>query len=104
MPHRVKHDGQVDGGAQVDADSVNFGGVKFPQGGVFGGAQFSGGTVRFVGADFSGSTVRFGGAEFSGGELDFSRAGDWSHPPEFPWTDTPPSGVKLPRKEDHAQA
>ena len=43
-------------------------------------------------------------AEFSGGTVDFSGAGDWSFPPAFPWTDTPPPGVKLPKKEDQSQA
>jgi hypothetical protein len=67
-------------------------------------AQFSGGIVFFGGAQFSGGTVFFGAAQFSGGEVDFSRASVWSYPPEFPWTDTPPSGVKLPRKEDQSQS
>jgi hypothetical protein len=62
----------------------------------FRGAEFSGGTVSFRGARFSGSTVSFVGARFSGSTVDFSDAGDWSAPPEFPWTDTPPPGVKLP--------
>jgi len=31
------------------------------------------------------------------GKVDFSDAGDWSLPPAFPWTDTLPSGVKLPK-------
>ena len=36
-------------------------------------------------------------AELSGTpEVDFSKAIDWSAPPKFPWTDTPPPGVKLP--------
>ena len=78
-------------------------GVVF-DGGDFSSAQFSRGTATFNRAQFSGGTVSFGGAEFSGGEVDFSRAGVWSYPPEFPWTDTPPSGVKLPRKEDQSQA
>jgi hypothetical protein len=42
--------------------------------------------------------------EFSGGEVDFSRPRDWSVPPEFTWTDTPPPGVKLPKEEDQSQA
>ena len=91
--------------AQFSGGRVDFGGAEFAGGAVdFGGAQFSGGTVDFGGAQFSGGPVRFGTAEFSGGEVDFSRAGVWSYPPEFPWTDTPPSGVKLPRKEDQSQA
>jgi hypothetical protein len=73
----------------------DFTGVVF-DGGDFTRAEFSGGTVSFPGAVFSGGTVDFGGAVFSGGEVDFSRAGDWSTPPAFPWTDTPPPGVKLP--------
>jgi uncharacterized protein YjbI with pentapeptide repeats len=91
--------------ARFSGGTVSFGGAQFSGGTVdFGTAEFSGSTVRFGTAEFSGSTVRFGTAEFSGGEVDFSRAGVWSYPPEFPWTDTPPSGVKLPRKEDQCQA
>ena len=71
--------------------------------------RFSGGSVDFSGAGFRGGTVDFGESEaesckFCGGEVDFSRPRDWSCPPKFPWTDTPPSGVKLPRKEDQSQA
>ena len=36
-------------------------------------------------------------AEFSGGKVSFLSASDWSSPPAFPWTDTPPPGVSLPR-------
>jgi hypothetical protein len=32
----------------------------------------------------------------SGATVDFSDASDWSYPPAFPWTGTPPPGVKLP--------
>jgi hypothetical protein len=55
---------------------------------------------------FSGGQVSFISAEFSGGLVDFSKAGDWSHPPIFPWTyqRRPPPGVTLPRKEDQSQA
>ena len=82
----------------------------------FNGAEFSGGAVGFSHAEFSGGTVDFNGAEFSGGEVDFTapsspaarstsaRSGDWSFPPAFPWTDTPPPGVKLPKKEDQSEA
>ncbi len=66
---------------------------------IFTGAEVSGGTVRF-----SGGTVDFDWAEVSGGTVDFSRAGDWSVPPKFPWTGTPPPGVLLPKKEDQSQA
>ena len=45
--------------------------------------------VVFDGGDFS-------GAQFSGGEVNFSRVADWSHPPEFSWGGSPPSGVRLP--------
>jgi len=91
-------------GAKFSGGTVNFGRVKFSTGAVCGGAQFSGGTVSFVGASFSGSRVTFDDAQFSGGEVDFSDAGDWSFPPAFPRTDTPPPGVKLPKKEDQSQA
>jgi hypothetical protein len=36
--------------------------------------------------------------------VDFSGAGNWAFPPTFPWTDIPPSGVRLPKKADHSQA
>jgi uncharacterized protein YjbI with pentapeptide repeats len=108
-------------GAQFSGGTVNFGGTinfgtEFSDGAVFDGAKFSGGTVSFGGASFSGGTVNFVGAgrlspaQFSGGEVDFSHPIGWSYPPEFPWTDTPPSGVKLPtkmkprHKEDESQA
>ena len=81
------------------------GGAVFSGGEVsFDGAEFSGGEVSFVHAGFSGGTVDFGRAEFYGGTVDFSDPLDWSFPPEFPWTDTPPPGVKLPKKEDQSQA
>jgi uncharacterized protein YjbI with pentapeptide repeats len=101
--------------AHFSGGEVDFGLAQFSGGEVsFGGAQFSGGTVSFGGAQFSGSRVDFTRTlsddtgdlietQFSGGEVDFSDVGDWSFPPKFPWTDTPPSGVKLPRKEDQSQ-
>jgi uncharacterized protein YjbI with pentapeptide repeats len=61
-------------------------------------AKFSGGTVSFGMAEFSGGEVSFRSAEFSGGEVSFSSASDWSCPPAFPWTDTPPPGVSLPQE------
>jgi hypothetical protein len=51
----------------------------------------------FDGGDFS-------GARFSGGTVDFSNLDDWSFPPAFPWTVTPPTGVKLPKKDDQFEA
>jgi hypothetical protein len=45
---------------------------------------------------FTGGAVYFRSAEFSGGVIDFSRPGDWSFPPAFTWTGTPPFSVKLP--------
>ena len=89
------------GGAVFSGGTVDFGGALFSGGEVrFGGARFDGSQVHFARAGFSGGTVSFSGAEFSGGTVDFSNAGDWSFPPAFPWTDTPPPGVKLPKKED----
>ena len=76
----------------------DFTGAVF-DGGEFRSAWFSGGTVTFDRARFSGGTIDFSGAQFSGGEVDFIDAHDWSFPPAFPWTDTPPSGVKLPKLE-----
>ena len=91
--------------ARFSGGMVNFGAARFSGGTVdFGGAEFSGGTVGFLETEFSGGTVNFVGARFSGGTVDFSDAGVWSYPPEFPWTDTPPSGVRLLRKEDQSQA
>ena len=91
--------------ARFSGGTVGFGGAEFSGGTVgFGYAKFSGGTVHFIDARFSGGTVGFGGAKFSGGEVDFSRVGNWSFPPTFDWTDTPPPGVKLPQKEDQSQA
>jgi uncharacterized protein YjbI with pentapeptide repeats len=84
-------------GAQFSGGTVNFGKVQFSTGAAVGGAQFSSGTVSFAGASFSGSRVTFDGTQFSGGKVDFSEASDWSLRPAFPWTDTPPSGVKLPK-------
>ena len=70
---------------------LDFTGVVF-DGGDFGGAQFSGGTVSFE------------HAEFSGGIVDFSQPGSMSTRPMFPWTSTPPTGVKLPIKKDQSKA
>src|SRR5580658_83192 len=91
-------------GTVFSGGRVSFKGAMFLGGTVFFSAVFSGGTVSF-GAVFSGGTVDFARAVFSGGTVDFSDPGDWSFPPEFPWTDTPPPGVKLPKKkEDQSQA
>jgi Pentapeptide repeats (9 copies) len=80
-------------------DGAYFDDAKFSGGTVdFDRAKFSGGTVRFRRAKFSGGTVDFSGAQFSGATVDFSDASEWSYPPAFPWTGTPPPGVKLPRK------
>src|SRR5512135_131627 len=53
--------------------NFDFTGIIF-DGGTFGGAEFSGGTVNFGGAEFSGGRVNFGGAEFSGGTVNFRDA------------------------------
>jgi len=50
----------------------------------------------------SGGVSSFKRAKFSGSEVDFSNPNDWSIPPVFSWTDTPPPGVKLPKKEDQS--
>jgi hypothetical protein len=90
--------------AEFSGGTVYFGDAQFSGGTVdFSGAQFSGGTVYFKRAKFSGGTVDFGDSQFSGATVDFSNPGDWSFPPRFPWTDAPPSGVKLPRKEDQSE-
>jgi hypothetical protein len=83
--------------AQFSSGLISFLDAQFSSGEVsFLDAQFSGGTVDFRGAKFSGGEVSFLDAQFSGGEVSFSDARDWSTPPKFPWTDTPPPGVKLP--------
>ena len=77
----------LSGGATVSWQGLNFDftGVVF-DGGNFGGAKFSGGTVdfsaaefpgpevSFTDAEFSGGTVSFGGAQFSGGTVSFTSA------------------------------
>ena len=56
-------------------DGGNFGAARFSSGTVlFDGAQFYEGTVSFSGARFSGSKVSFSGAEFLGGEVHFTAA------------------------------
>ncbi len=92
--------------AGFSGSAVRFFGAEFSDRGAvsFDRAVFSGGTVSFVHAGFSGGTVDFGRAWFYGGTVEFSDPRDWSFPPEFPWTDTPPPGVKLPKKEDQSQA
>jgi uncharacterized protein YjbI with pentapeptide repeats len=97
-------------GGEVDFSVASFSGGRV----IFCDAEFSGGTVRFGYASFSGGTVRFSSgdsvifrdAKFSGSLVDFTAPegqGDWSCPPAFPWTDTPPPGVKLPGKEQLSQ-
>jgi uncharacterized protein YjbI with pentapeptide repeats len=97
-------------GAEFSDGTVSFVATEFSSNGIaafnftefsggtvnFTGAEFSGGLIQFTGAKFSGSDVSFNRAEFSGGAVDFSHVLDWSVPPAFPWTDTPPLGVKLP--------
>jgi hypothetical protein len=92
------HDGIVSfNRATFSGSYVSFHRAKFSGGTVrFHGTVFSGGQVDFDRAEFSGGQVDFDGAVFSGGQVDFSQAVDWSHPPLFPWDNTPPSGVKLP--------
>jgi hypothetical protein len=86
------------GDAKFCGGTVRFDRAKFSGGRIsFGVAGFSGGVVTFGRAKFSGAAVSFDRAEFSGGEVSFLSASDWSCPPAFPWTDTPPRGVSLPR-------
>jgi hypothetical protein len=76
------------GGRQLDrlgGDTVSFSAAAFSDGQVNFSAVFSDGLAYF-------------GVVFSGGAVDFSDPGDWSFPPAFPWTDTPPPGVKLPEE------
>jgi uncharacterized protein YjbI with pentapeptide repeats len=91
-------------GAEFAGGEVDFYAAKFSGGEVdFYGAGFSRGKVDFEEAQFYGGTVRFDYALFTGGLVDFSKVRDWSYPPKFPWTGTPPPGVKLPSKEDPSQ-
>jgi uncharacterized protein YjbI with pentapeptide repeats len=96
---RVSFSGAEFTGSQVSFHSAAFSGGRVS----FVDAGFSGGTVSFHGAAFSGGQVTFYDAQFSGGTVDFCGPGDWSFPPTFPWTDTPPPGVKLPVKGDQSQ-
>ena len=98
-------DGEVSfGSAEFTGGTVGFDRARFTGGEVsFFGAEFSAGRVRFNGARFSGGTVSFDRARFTGGTVDFSVPHEWSCPPAFPWTDTPPPGVVLPEKEDQSQ-
>jgi hypothetical protein len=87
-------------GQWVGGGGGDFAGARFSGGTVrFDRARFSGSQVDFRGARCSGSAVSFVGARFSGSAVDFSDPWDWSFLPEFPWTDTPPPGVKLPRRK-----
>ena len=90
--------------AVFSSGQVNFYGAEFSSGKVLIWAVFSGGWVGFRDTEFSGGDVDFSRAQFSGGKVDFSRVNSWSFPPAFPWTDTPPPGVKLPLKEDRSHA
>jgi hypothetical protein len=92
------------GDAKFSGGTVRFKRAAFSDGTVsFRRAEFSGGEVDFAEAKFSGGTVNFGNARFSGGTVDFSKASSWSFPPAFPWTGTPPSGVKLARNSDQSK-
>jgi hypothetical protein len=98
--------GTVDlGFAEFRSGLVDFRDAKFSDSGMvsFFRANFSGGTVSFCHTRFAGGTVSFERAQFSGAQVDFSDAGDWSVPPEFPWTGAAPPGVKLPEEKDHSQ-
>ncbi|MDQ2815042.1 MAG: pentapeptide repeat-containing protein [Actinomycetota bacterium] len=104
-------------GGRVDFSHARFsGGTVYFSHAVFSGgrvdffrAVFSGGRVAFAAsgsfgfpapsAVFSGGQVDFSHARFSGGTVDFRNPRDWSFPPAFPWTDTPPPGVMLPKKK-----
>jgi hypothetical protein len=72
--------GAVFSGGTVSFDSAVFAGEPSGEWLSFGGAEFSGGTVSFHAARFSGGTVSFDATEFSGGEIDFSSPRDWSFP------------------------
>ncbi len=102
--------------AQFSSGIVDFGNAVFSPGPVdFSFAKFAGATVNFghVPIDGSGGKVTVGSlaasfglpvgdAKFSGGTIDFSNAADWSHPPTFPWANTPAPGVMLPHSADQS--
>jgi uncharacterized protein YjbI with pentapeptide repeats len=85
-------------GGTVTFDDAGFFGGRV----VFGDAEFSAGSVTFASAGFSGGRVEFSNVEFSGGRVDFSNPRDWSFPPAFSWTGTPPPGVRLPGRIEPA--
>jgi len=86
-------------GAGFTGGAVSFSNARFSGGTIlFKRAEFSGTRVDFAQAEFSGATVDFDGVKVAGGTVDFSGASDWSVPPAFPWTGSPPPGMKLPRK------
>lgn len=97
---------RVNFNAKFSGGWISFTSARFGSGQVsFEAAKFSGSRVDFLGAEFSGSRVYFchpnrqlqiSDASFSGGIVNFGHPGDWSVPPEFPWTGTPPPSVKLP--------
>jgi uncharacterized protein YjbI with pentapeptide repeats len=84
--------------AEFSGGDISFSGAEFLGASVsfLSGTEFCGSRIDFTYADFSSDGVTFIGAKFTGGEVDFSEVAGWSKPPKFPWTDTPPSGVKLP--------
>lgn len=74
----IVFDGGDFGGAEFSGGTVDFGGAVFSSGTVsFRGAEFSGGRVSFCGAEFSGAEVGFVQGRFSGGTVDF-RAAEFS--------------------------
>jgi hypothetical protein len=86
-------------GGEVYFNRASFSGSKVS----FNRASISGGEVSFDDASFGGGEDSFDRTRFSGCTVDFSAAGDWSLPPAFPWTDKPPSGVRLPDEETQSQ-
>ncbi|MFF5115060.1 hypothetical protein [Streptosporangium sp. NPDC000509] len=71
----VVFDGGDFGGAKFSGGTVSFRGAKFSGGRIsFIAAEFSGGRIPFIGAEFSGDTVNFRAAKFSGGMVDFRGA------------------------------
>jgi uncharacterized protein YjbI with pentapeptide repeats len=96
--------------AQFTGKEVAFDDATFSRGAViFAHAKFAAGETRFLrtvfssevdvnfdSAEFSGGEVSFNRTKFPSGQVDFSLTAVWTHPPEFDWKGTPPSGVKLP--------
>jgi Pentapeptide repeats (9 copies) len=85
------------GSGQLDSGQLgSVGGAEFSGGEVrFDRAQFTGGQLGFRDVRFTGGLVSFRDAEFTGGTVDFGQVAVWTNRPKFDWDSTPPPGVSL---------